>query len=704
MSQHCEAISPRSIRLARAAQLQNYKPSQETLCLIVPKHRAGATALLLLAALSIASPIAAQTQTQNPIQAMKDAWKKAREQQQQQQRGQQPQSGNTKNGQQQAGGKKGAAPGNLPHSSAKVDPQLMAASEPRLEYAVSDPGAHAAAVGHRGSRMVMLHDGVEGPKYDEILLLGGSGAGDRPIVFSRDGSRYAYTGRLGNDIVLMIDGKEVLKFDDAKFKLESGAFNAHAVDFTPNSKHYFFLLRPKDSTGVPTDNARFFWDGVAGPPFAAAAAISPDGDHYAYYTRQKTSQNPIVNLIVDGKPAGYLAGEPLFTPDGKHLFTKMTVPAGRSSITEVLLDGKPIMKVTAAQIHMPSAGYNVVTVAGTGIAADSRFLIVGNKKVEGSECRGTGGYSDIIFTPDGKHYAAKCQATTQSFFVIADGKKGQEYQNISLLNFTADGTVIYFATQRSQQYVVMGTDESEPYENLIPAAQTNGPTGVPGPTVAGNHLAYISYRPGFDGMTLHVDGKTFKGKNLSKIQFSPDGAHFAFLSDVAPNTGGKLVLDGVEQPGIFYDRGVTGNSRDIGTFVFSPDSKHIAWSGAPSSDSPVRGIYIDGKFFPTGDAGMTPVHLSFTPDSKHLTYGMIVRTEPASYGVFVDGRLAAQLDLNNSLNQNEAAWQFGDDGVLNVFGQDADGFKRLRITPADDTSIASMTGAATTISSIQNRQ
>jgi hypothetical protein len=694
MTQHSEAMRPRLIRRAQIAiQVLDPKSGRGK-----PGLKTASLALLLLAALAIVPRIAAQTQTQNPIQAMKDAWKKAREQQQQQQHGQQqPQSGSSKSGQQQGGGgKKGASPANLPHSSAKVEPQLMAATESHLEFAISEPGAHAAAAAHRGSRMVMLHDGVEGPKFDEIVPMGGAAAG-RPIIFSRDGGRYAYTGRLGNDISLMVDGKEVLKFDEAKFQLEPGQFNAPTVEFTPNSKHFFFLLRPKDSTGVPTDNARFFWDGVAGPPFAEQAAISPDGDHYAYYTRQKTSYNPIVTLIVDGKPAGYLASEPLFTPDGKHLFTKLTVPSGRTSVTEVLLDGKPIMKVTAAQIHMPPAGYSVVTVAGTGIAGDSRFLIVGNKKVEGSDCRGNGGYSEVIFTPDGKHYAAKCQATNQSFFVIADGKKGQEYQNISLLNFTADGTVIYFANQRSQNYVVIGADESEGYDNLMPAENITV-TGIPGPTVVGNHIAYVSYRP-MSGQTLHVDGKSFNGKSLTNIQFSPDGAHFAYLLDVAPNTGGKLVLDGVEQPGIYYERGV-----GAGTFAFSADSKHIAWWGAPSSDSPTRGIYIDAKFFPTGDAGIVPMHLSFTPDSKHLVYGAIVRTEPAGYGIFVDGRLAAQCDLNIALMQNKASWQFGEDGVLNVFGQDNDGLKRFRITPADDTSIASMTGAATTISSLQNRQ
>jgi hypothetical protein len=632
-----------------------------------------------------------QAQTQNPIQAMKDAWKKAREQQQQQ---------NVKPPQSKNGAtnpvptSNGAVPAakNLPHSSAHVDAQLMAASETGLQFQISETAAHFVAPVHRGSRMVMLYDGVEGPKFDQLLPMGGSSG---QVVFSPDGTRFAYTGRSGPERVVIVDGKEVLRFDESKTALAPGAFNAPDVEFTPNSKHFFFRIHPVSTTGHESEAAHFYWDGVPGPPFADYAVISPDGDHYAYFTHVPTPNGDAVpHFYLDGKPAGYMGGNPQFTADGKHLFTEMMY-SRPTPYTEVLLDGKPIMKATAVQLYMPPAGYNFVAVLGTGIGDNYRFLAAGNKKVERSECRGSGGYDQVSFTPDGKHWAARCQSGSGTYFVVADGKRGSEYGNISMLNFTADGTVTYFATQGKQNYVVIGDQESEGYDGLSPAASQSAQVGNPGPSVMGEHLAYVSRTPGTRGAVMHIDGKAFPATDVGKLEFSPDGKHFAFVTTGNDPRYGSVVLDGVNQPGTYMDMSQTErkNHGYIQTIVFSPDSKHVAWYGTSPSDPGSSGLFVDGKFVRSGEAGLTPYHVTFTPDSKHLVYGSIVRTEPSSLGVFVDGRQAAQLDLNNSLMQNESSWQWADDGSLLVFGQDADGMKRLRIKPADDTSVATMVGS-----------
>jgi len=638
----------------------------------------------------------AQAQTQNPIQAMKDAWKKAREQQQQQSV-KQPQS---KNGATNpVSTSNGAVPAakNLPHSSAHIDAQLMAASETGLQFQISETSAHFVAPVHRGSRIVMLYDGVEGPKFDQILPMGGSSG---QVVFSPDGTRFAYTGRSGPERVVIVDGKEVLRFDESKTALVPGAFNAPDVEFTPNSKHFFFRVHPVSTTGHESEAAHFYWDGVPGPPFADYAVISPDGEHYAYFTHVPTPNGDAVpHFYLDGKPAGYMGGNPQFTADGKHLFTEMMY-SRPTPYTEVLLDGKPIMKATAVQLYMPPAGYNFVAVLGTGIGDNYRFLAAGNKKVERSECRGSGGYDQISFTPDGKHWAARCQSGSGTYFVVADGKRGSEYGNISKLNFTADGTVTYFATQGRQNYVVIGDQESEGYDGLSPAGQPDpAQGGFPGPSVMGEHLAYVSRTPGQRGAVMHIDGKAFPATDVGKLQFSPDGKRFAFVTTGNDPRYGTVVLDGVSQAGTYMDMSQTQrkNHGYIPTIIFSPDSKHVAWYGISPADPGSSGLFVDGKFVRSGEAGLTPYHVTFTPDSKHLVYGSIVRTEPSSFGVFVDGRQAAQLDLNNSLMQNESSWQWADDGSLLVFGQDADGMKRLRIKPADDTSVATMVGSGATI-------
>jgi hypothetical protein len=632
-------------------------------------------------------------QSQNPIQAMKDAWKQAKQQTQQQQNGQQPQQ-QPKPGQNPGANLPAAGPGGkkLQQSSAKVEPTLMAASESGLQFYLSYPGGHIAAIAHRGSRMVVLFDGTEGPKFDTIVPM--QNGGTSIIQFSPDGNRYAYIGRSGNEDVIMVDGKEITRFDEANTVLKAGSFYADSVDFSPNSKHFFFMLHPNSTNGHESQRANFYWDGVPGPQWADQAVISPDGDHYTYYLRVPNPNGETDTLIVDGKPAGYLASNPQFTFDGKHLITQNSF-SRPTSYQEVLLDGKPIMKTNGVQIYMPPAGYNFLAVLGTGIGDNYRFLVSGGKKIEGSECRGSSGYEGITFSPDGKHWAARCQSRPGFHFVVADGKKGLEYGDISSLAFTTDGTLVYFATQGQQHYVVLGGEESQPYDNLIPAEQSLI-GGVSGPTVSGNHIAYVDYTPGVGTFEMVVDGKGYKGKGVGNVGFSPDGKHFAFVM-TRPDGATKLVVDGVEQPGTFHVMGTEttdgGHSHQV-NFVFSPDSNHIAWWGI-GPDQQTWGIFVDGKMMPASEPNITPLHLSFSADSKHIMYQAIVRTNPPSYPVFVDGRVTNTGVVSNSMVlQSASTWVLSGDGSLMMFGQDQDGIKRFHITPADDTSIATITGGA----------
>ena len=637
---------------------------------------------VLASVCGIATAALAQ-QTENPIQALKDAWKQAKQQptgqQPQQQKPGQPGKMNPASTVSAQGGKK------RQQSSAKVEPALMAASETGLKFYISQPGGHLAAVAHRGSRMVVLYDGVEGPKFDTIV--GESPADPQKMIkFSPDGSRYAYIGRSGNENVIMVDGKEVARYDEATTVLQAGRINGEPIEFTSNNKHFFYLMHPNSTTGYESRKGHFYWDGVEGPMWADQALISPDGDHYTYFLRVPSPNGESDTLIVDGKPAGYLGGMPQFTFDGKHLITQNSY-SRPTPYTEVLLDGKPIMKANAVQIYMPPAGYNFLAVLGTGINGDNnnRFLVYGGKKVEGSECRGASGYDEITFSPDGKHWAARCQSRPGFHFAVADGKKGLEYGDISAFNFTTDGTVVYFASQGQQHYVVLGSDESQPYDNLVnPQFIT-----ISGPLVSGNNIGYISYTPG--NFVMNVNGKTFSGKAVSNLQFSPDGKHFAFVR-TAPTGETKLVFDGVDQPGTYHGGATTNDASKPSGFIFSPDSNHIAWWGM-AADQQTWGIFVDGKFMPESEPNIAPMHLSFTSDSKHIVYQAIVRTDPPSYPVFVDGRVTnTPVGFNNMLLQDEASWHHGEDGSLMMFGQDQDGIKRFHVTPADDTSVATITG------------
>jgi len=96
----------------------------------------------------------------------------------------------------------------LSAQDAKVETQLLLAPEPGMQYAISPKGLHVAGVVLRGSRQVLVYDGADGPRFDQVLDLKNQGSGGK-VAWSEDGSRYGYHGKLGQEYVIVVDGKEV---------------------------------------------------------------------------------------------------------------------------------------------------------------------------------------------------------------------------------------------------------------------------------------------------------------------------------------------------------------------------------------------------------------------------------------------------------------------------------------------------------------
>src|ERR1700681_1286815 len=93
-------------------------------------------------------------------------------------------------------------------TATKVESQVVATGEPGMRFIVSPRGAHMAVITQKGSRFVVLVDGVPGPLFDEMVQLDGTTS---QVSFSPDGKRYAYAFRSGAEHVVIVDGKEQLR-------------------------------------------------------------------------------------------------------------------------------------------------------------------------------------------------------------------------------------------------------------------------------------------------------------------------------------------------------------------------------------------------------------------------------------------------------------------------------------------------------------
>jgi hypothetical protein len=632
------------------------------------------------------------TRAQGILDKLKEAARKAQQQKQQQpQQKPQQQPQTQQPGQRQPRGQQpapaqaaaaGAGP-IVPPPGTRIEEKVLAPVQQGAEFVMSPRGVNVATVALSGSRKVVWYNGVEGPKFDEILASPYTfgGAGEAKVVFSPDGNRYAYCARAGNEVVVMVDGKELARTSEPA---AAGGFNTLCsnLSFTSNSKHIYYLSQVYPSNGYPY--VRLVFDGVSNPPggwaeMAPIPTFSPDGDHYAYIWNDpdKTRNKPWA-LIVDGKPAPYRGGSPQWSADSRHLYTQIPVMRGNTLVgNDLLLDGKPMMRADAIYLHVAPTGDLVVAVATQNRpgAAPVQFLVVEGKKVPGSETF----IGEIVFSPDGKHYAAKCGPLGKQS-VIVDGKKQLDYFSIDKISFTADSSkVVYQAgVQGNKSFVVVGEQESEAFPGLVDPVVA--PTGNRvGGTMVGSPQLFL------DGKTTRVNAMA-----VSDLGFSPDGTRYAFLA-AQPGLKVQLVLDGVLQANSFLGNPVVNEPR----YVWSPDSKHIAHFHEGGG---TRGVFLNGKVLPIAPApgqGMYTM-LTFTPDSKHLIWArnQVVQGDQG-FRVFIDGKPVYEgLYATSSFSLVPGSWEMAPDGTLSFVTQDDNNLKRVSITPSPETSLETLLAMA----------
>jgi hypothetical protein len=586
----------------------------------------------------------------------------------------------------------GLAAGQGAPGQTKVEGQVVGPDDPNLQYDISRHGVHFGTVVAKGSRVAALIDGVEGPRFDEILPVAG-GTNNR-VSFSADGSRYAYVGRQGQEFVVIVDGKEALRVPVSTASIDP-AFNLPSIGFTANGRHVYFLLHTHISTNLGQDFTQFYYDGQPGPRSYGAPTIflSPSGDRYAYMVT-----NPLHHeqqaLLVDGKPAGYpppgyvvqqgVGGEFRFTGDGAHLFVKASVP--RSAAEQIFLDGRPFLRANSAMLYTAPVGNAFATVVTQGApnGPTAQFIDIAGKKVPGSE----GNRIDSIrWSPDGIHWAAKVSTGPQSMFVIADGKKGEEYQHIGEIDFTAAGTVVYDATSNGKNFVITGEKESDGYD-IIQSTVSFAGAKAKSNQIAGGHIGFIATPGGRAGWLVVVDGKAWTGQNARDLTLSPDGSRFAFDFDGGYDVDGTAITG----PGLltFQQKLINQYVMPPGRFLFSPDSKHLVAFGRQAGTN-TPGIYTDGKFLAAG--GGFAVAPTFTPDSKHLFWMDRLPSDP-HFVVYLDGKVVLTLDSNYRMMNSPGYWEMFADGVLTLVGPTDEGVKRIRITPGSDTSIETLLAKA----------
>jgi hypothetical protein len=182
---------------------------------------------------------------------------------------------------------------------------------------------------------------------------------------------------------------------------------------------------------------------------------------------------------------------------------------------------------------------------------------------------------------------------------------------------------------------------------------------------------------------LELDGKSVTmptADQIYSLKFSPDGAHMAMA--VQSHAGITVFLDGTPQTAF----GAVAQNDSV--FTFSPDGKHLAYfcrSSNPAAGND-QGVCVDGKYISVGAA--SPLNLTFSNDSNHLFWNK--RTPQGGFRAYADGNPVFDGFIPVVSGFVKETWQAdGPSGLLFLSRDDA-GFKRVGVTPAPGSSLATM--------------
>ncbi|MEO8224722.1 MAG: hypothetical protein ABI661_07930 [Gammaproteobacteria bacterium] len=513
---------------------------------------------------------------------------------------------------------------------AKVDEQTVAPNEQGLAYTISPKGVHLTAITQKGTRWVVLRDGVPGPLFDQLINNGSGGMSNH----SPDGTRFGYIGRQGQEWVVMIDGKEALRrpIGTNQTVLRGAGL---ALKFSPNGKHWFLHYNNPSESDPRTDPNRMIWDGVAGPAGANNdIVVSADGDHYAYTVSNPVNPDQRI-LMVDGKPAPALGFTPVFTGDGLHLYTqKITIPRVGPQITELLLDGRPIIRAFTTEVFTaPVGSLAVIKVARNEPKGGITFLHVGGVKVPGTESENIG---PIRFSDDGKHWVAKVGLPGVPNYLIVDGVKQREYASMDTVRFTDTGKPVYVVASGGKSFVITGDQESENGYNggLFPITRGKG-----------GRVGYVATLNGANVVVEDSKVTPAPGRMMMRTEFtfSPDGLHSAYAVTGAGGGPGTIMVDNKPQAVSAMTAFGQVRNGDPVQYIWSPDSKYTMHYGSPGTQYTGQfGLFLGDKYVAHGTTPRIEMPV-FTPDAKHL-FWIAGDGNRGMMQVFLDGKMIYEFD------------------------------------------------------------
>jgi hypothetical protein len=569
-----------------------------------------------------------------------------------------------------------------PPLNAKVQETLMGPATQRV--VLSPDGDHLAIVAPKGSRTVVLLDGVEGPVFDEIplnFLWATSRISPGSMVFSATGGHSAYVGRRGGDFISVVDGKEAVTLSTSAWlqggyaqaagwgfffnrdgsRLAYGALTGpnswvmvvdgvkspayRAIDFTQtalNGKRLIYVAQSEDQQWHAVV------DGKPGLGYAAITAlrVTPNGLHSAYIGAKSgvgTRSSTVVNDGVES-PMYYGVANLEQAPDGRIAYVGVTNPGdarGRGGVANLYAAGMTapvglsfnvstydkdrIGFRTGSDRHMVawSADGKRVAYVQPNTPNPGVTAMVNGKPMGPTYLTA----DELLWSPDGAHLTYQGNSPTGTFAVV-DGQEFGPYTWVNNFQWSSDGKRYAFQAASATGAIVMVVDGKE--------------------------------QPKTRGL---VDGS---------IQWSPDGKHLAYGAN-AGMTADQPIVDGVAKPHNLQQFSTQNNPKILFPILsWSPDGNRIAYVGITMDQLPKAGVVVDGTLYPGPSAGFQ--FPSWSPNSNHFA---TVVWGGRGWTIMVDGKLGPFYE--NMVVLSSGACRFIDDHTFRFYGIKAGQIHRVTL-------------------------
>jgi len=345
----------------------------------------------------------------------------------------------------------------------------------------------------------LIVNGVESKRYDSVNL----------HQFSPDGSSLVFKAKLNNKSFIVVDGEEGKKYDDV-----------FAITFNPKTSEVSYWGIIDNNYYLITGNKEINVSKQV-PPVPNSILYNSTGTSFAYFVKDISNNNYyIVQDGVYSNPYDRIKWEEaIYSKDGSTL----AYPAGKDNKEFIVLNGKEEEKFDfVSSPKFSNDNFSLIYIANEG---NKWFAVINRKKEKRYDM-----VKEVQFSPSGNSYAYLAKLNNKWFFVRNGLESKEKYYDIYGLNYTPDGSKIYFIAINTTKTINGNRTIEYKKEQLI---LENTPFGEYDKIVSvkvstDGNIAFIAKdKKGFKVVTNGIESETFD--EILSLELSPDKKRFGFF-------------------------------------------------------------------------------------------------------------------------------------------------------------------------------